>query len=274
MRFIYFFILTVFISGCSEKPKTFNGYLDANLIYISSEYSGRLQEFNASKGSFVNKNSYLFSLEQTSEDLNAKISKDGISELMAQKNEIQNKIDYATTNVRRVEKISKDDGVSKDELDNAKLTLANLKQELNAIDFKIKQQQNEKAVKEWKIKQKELFAPDSGVVFDTYYSKGEFVPASMPVLSMVVKNNVKATFYVPEIYLSKLFLGQNIKLVFDGANEKLDAKISYISNVAEYTPPIIFSKEEKQKLVFKIEAKPQDVNLTKLHIGQPVLIEF
>ena len=112
-------------------------------------------------------------------------------------------------------------------------------------------------------------SPASGLVFDTFYVDGEFVPAAHPVVSILQPSNVTLRFFVPEKALSSLKLGMNVYMRVDGEGKTYQAKISYIPPQAEYTPPVIYSRETRDKLVFMIEAYFDPATASELHPGQP-----
>jgi len=130
------------------------------------------------------------------------------------------------------------------------------------------------AQKKWVMTRKENSAPEAGIVFDTYYTKGEFVQAGNPVLSLVTKDHIKVVFFVPEERLAQIRLNQHVNLKTDVNNLFATGHVFYISNIAEFTPPIIYSREERHKLVFRVEAKIDTPDLEKIHLGQPVTLEL
>ena len=95
-----------------------------------------------------------------------------------------------------------------------------------------------------------------------------------PILSLISAKNIKLIFFVPETDLGKLHLGEAISFTSDGNTNLQAGTISYISAQAEYTPPIIFSSEDRQKLVFRVEARLTQPNLAQVHLGQPVTLEL
>jgi HlyD family secretion protein len=121
----------------------------------------------------------------------------------------------------------------------------------------------------WYLEQKAQATPDAGFVFDTYYVEGEFVPASRPVVSILPPANIRIRFFVPETALGTLSIGQTIYVQVDGTKKRLQAKIRYISPQAEYTPPVIYSRETRSKLVYMIEADFTPSDASSLHPGQP-----
>jgi HlyD family secretion protein len=121
---------------------------------------------------------------------------------------------------------------------------------------------------EWNLAQKSPMAPTSGLVFDTLFEVGELVPASTPVVVLLPASGRKARFYVPELQLASLHPGDKVTLRFDGG--ELPATISFISPQAEYTPPVIYSRDSRSKLVYLVEARPDSAAAARLKPGQPL----
>ena len=115
-----------------------------------------------------------------------------------------------------------------------------------------------------------MHAPVSGQVIDTYFRVGEKVPLDQPVLAILAPENIKVLFYIPEMQLSQIKLGQTIEFTCDSCHNRTAAKISYISPTAEYAPPIIYSKDSREKLIYLVRADmPKDI-AQKFHPGQPI----
>jgi HlyD family secretion protein len=112
-------------------------------------------------------------------------------------------------------------------------------------------------------------APAGGNIEDTFYRPGEFVAAGQPVVSLLPPENVKIRFFVPQKTLPQLKAGQKISVSCDGCKAPVEATISFLSDQAEFTPPIIYSVESRDKLVFLVEAKP-DAFDPALRPGLPV----
>jgi HlyD family secretion protein len=130
------------------------------------------------------------------------------------------------------------------------------------------------AQSDWRLAQRAVGvpagAPAKVLVYDTYYSEGEWVAAGNPVVSLLPPGNLKLRFFVPETAIGGLKIGRTVRAVCDGCDAPVSAKISYISRQAEYTPPVIYSREQRSKLVFLIEAKPEPADAVRLKPGQPL----
>lgn len=112
-------------------------------------------------------------------------------------------------------------------------------------------------------------APEAGVVQDVFFRAGEMVAAGQPVISLLPPGNRKIRFYVPEPRLAGLAVGARLRIACDGCPPDISAKVSFLSRETEFTPPVIFSEQERAKLVFKAEARFEDDTLG-LPLGLPV----
>ena len=113
-------------------------------------------------------------------------------------------------------------------------------------------------------------APSAARVEDVFFQQGEWAPANQPILSLLPDDRIKVRFFVPEPLVGKLKLGQRISVHCDGCESEVPATITFISTQCEYTPPVIYSNENRSKLVFMVIAKPPVERAAALHPGQPL----
>ncbi|HEV7384851.1 MAG TPA: HlyD family efflux transporter periplasmic adaptor subunit [Phenylobacterium sp.] len=112
-------------------------------------------------------------------------------------------------------------------------------------------------------------AASAARVEDVFFQQGEWAPANQPILSLLPDERIKVRFFVPEAALSAYRLGGVVRFGCDGCAKGLTAKIAYISPRPEFTPPVIYSREARDRLVYLIEAYPSK----RLNPGQPVDVE-
>jgi HlyD family secretion protein len=127
---------------------------------------------------------------------------------------------------------------------------------------------------EWALAQKRQAAPKAGFVFDTLYREGEWVAAGRPVVVLLPPDHIKVRSFVSETRVGTIKLGDPVQVSVDGVEGTIQAKVSYISPRAEYTPPVIYSQENREKLVFMIEMLFDQDAARNLHPGQPVDVRF
>jgi HlyD family secretion protein len=126
---------------------------------------------------------------------------------------------------------------------------------------------------QWRLSKRTLTAPAAGRVNDVIRNPGDTAGPTAPVLSMLPDGAVKLTVYIPEAAFSSVKVGDMLSVRCDGCAPGLKARVSYVSPDPEFTPPVIYSLENRQKLVYLVEARPQGDG-TRLQPGQIVDVDL
>ena len=121
-----------------------------------------------------------------------------------------------------------------------------------------------------RLDRRRVVSPVSGSVQEIYFRVGEMVQAGRPIVSLLPPENVRVRFFVPQAVLPQVHIGDRISVNCDGCAQGLVARVNFVSAQAEFTPPIIYSQEERARLVFRIEALPE--RPVDMRVGQPVSI--
>ena len=115
-----------------------------------------------------------------------------------------------------------------------------------------------------------MLSPVAGTIPEVYFRFGEMVEPGRPIVSIVPPGNIKVRFFVPQATLPTIHIGDHVLIHCDGCHDDLIARVSFISAQAEFTPPVIYSLEERARLVFRVEAIPDRPG--DLRIGQPASV--
>ena len=124
----------------------------------------------------------------------------------------------------------------------------------------------------WRLAQRHVTAPASGMIADVLVRPGEMIDAGTAVVSLLPPKNIFVRFFVGEQVLARVHLGARVRLVCDSCASDLTGTISFIAPEAEYTPPVIYSDESRDKLVTMVEARPPPAQATRLNPGEPVQV--
>jgi HlyD family secretion protein len=141
--------------------------------------------------------------------------------------------------------------------------------EINAAESAVKQARASLDQARWRLGERVIKAPAAGRISDIIRNPGDVAGPQAPVVSMLPDGAVKLTLYLPEPALSSVKVGSTLDVHCDGCKPGLQARVSYVSPDPEFTPPVIYSLETRQKLVYLIEAKPVG-EATRLQPGQIV----
>ncbi|HEU6447483.1 MAG TPA: efflux RND transporter periplasmic adaptor subunit, partial [Verrucomicrobiae bacterium] len=251
-----------FICGCSQKsPDTFQGYVEGEYVYIASPLAGTLTNLAVARGDSVTNGQLLFELERGSE---------AAALAAAQKNLQQAKasLEFAEATLQRRQELRTNNGViSPEELDQARA-----QRDADVAQVESLQAALDKA--KWSFDQKEQFAPTNAFVQDTLYRQGEFEAAGNPVVQLLPPANIKVRFFVPETALAQIKIGQTVSVHFDGAAKPFSATVNFISTQNEFTPPVLYNRENRAKLIYMIEAVFSPADATQLRPGQPVDVKL
>ena len=300
-------MLALGLAGCSRTAQNrFQGYVEGDFVQVATSESGRLDRLAVAKGDAVEAGVPLFGLEAVPEAAALRQAQAQLAAAAAQLQDLQSgkrplevdviraQLDQARAEAKKAAAERERDtaqlasgGIAQAQLDRSQAAadaaaarVLELERQhavagLPARDDQIRAQQAQVAAAqalveqaEWRLGQKTVAAPVAGLVFDTLYQPGEWVAAGRPVVRLLPAGNVKIRFFVPETALGRLGIGQVLQVRCDGGAAEIPAIITYISTEAEYTPPIIYSNETRSKLVFMVEARPD--NGVNLHPGQPV----
>ena len=252
----------IFVTGCSpDSSNVFQGYIEGEYVYVASPLGGTLQNLAVARGHQVEAGQRLFQLERRSEADAARQASNNLAQAKAN-------LALSETEYARRAQLRGDQGViSAEELDQARA-------QRDADRAQVEAQTAALAKANWSFEQKEQFAPTNAFVQDTLYRVGEWVAAGNPVVQLLPPDNLKVRFFVSETILPKIKPGQIVRVSFDGGKRDYTATVNYISAQAEFTPPVIYSQENRAKLVYMIEAKFSPADAADLRPGQPVDVEL
>jgi HlyD family secretion protein len=302
------------LMACQRPPSDrVQGYVEGEFVYVASPFAGALESLVVRRGEQVREREALFALERGSEKAardeaerrlsqalaNLEDARKGkrpteIESLKAQLKQAQAALKLSTREVVRQESLTTVPGAAVElEVDRARAArdqdrqrVAQLQADLStallgsrtdqviAAEAEVRAREAALARAEWEFGQKRQQAPKSGLVFDTLYREGEWVPAGRPVVVLLPPENIKVRAFVPEKRLGLIHPGDHAQVAVDGVPTPFLGKVSYISPRAEYTPPVIYSQESRDKLVFMVEVVFDPQSAVDLNPGQPVDVHF
>lgn len=303
-----------FLAGCNRSgTDKVQGYIEGEFVYVSSPYAGTLNALHVQRGDQITAGALLFNLEDAPERAlragaqgqvaqsraNLEDARKGkrpteIDSLDAQLKRSRAALVLAEKDLARQEKLARTPGATSQadvdkmnafrdmEVQQVALHDSDLKtgylgarsDQIVAAEALVDVNEATLAKAEWDLSQKAQNAPQSALVFDTLYREGEWVAAGRPVVCLLPPENVKVRAFVSAALVGAIHPGDRVKVTVDSVKDPFIGKVSFISPRAEYTPPVIYSLDNRSKLVFMVEAVFEREAAMKLHPGQPVDIQF
>lgn len=269
---LFFAIITVSCSRSSSHES--QGYIEGRYTYMATSVSGVLKKISVQRGAQVKQGDLLFELDPQPESDAYTAAKENLIQAIAARDAMAANLEYAKLTYERYKILVPKKAIEESRLDNARTTYESTIAQLAQANANIASTTATMQQSKWLEEQKSILAPVDAIVFDTYYRLGERTEAGKAILSLLAPSDVKAIFYVNEPMLSHLKLGNEIAVHCDGCAQAYKGKISFISPTAEYTPPVIYSTETNEKLIYRIEAEFASTVATQLHPGQPVTVTY
>jgi HlyD family secretion protein len=303
----------ILAAACGEKtPPSMQGYIEGEYVRVAAPFAGTLVSLDTARGAQVAPGAALFALEAENEDAARREAEERLRKANAQLEDLRkgkrpteiesSRAQLAQAEVaaglserdwrRQLDLVSKgfvsqskaDEARSQRDSDRKKVDqmqndLATMQagarpDEIRAAEAEAAAAKQSLAQADWKLRQKTVASTVAGIVTDTLFAKGEWVPAGSPVVSILPPANVKVRFFVPEPKLGAVKVGQKVSVACDACGSPLQATVSFVAPQAEFTPPVIYSKDSRAKLVFLVEARPTEQDASKLHPGMPVDVKL
>jgi HlyD family secretion protein len=231
------------LAGCNQsRDPGYQGWVEADMIFVSPDESGRVTRLDVREGDEVKVGTPIYSVDDD-------LQKADLNQNSATLANAQQTYDRAAS-------LSKTGSGTQANLDGAVSALRVAEAHV--------------VTSQTRLARRNGFAPVAGTVQQIYFREGEMVPAQRPVLSIMPPGNMKVRFYVAEPDLPKIAIGDEVRVSCDNCPPDLTARIYFIATTAEYTPPVIYSLDERNKLVYLVQARPSRPDA--LHVGQPISV--
>lgn len=301
---------SAFASGFIDTgPTVYNGYVEANYVYVAATNPGRIKDISAVEGATVTLGQALFALDddQYRAALSAAVAKQAAAEatwLNLETGSRSEEIDVIRASLKQAEASQalaettlartlklKERGLVSDsqvdsaqaQLDTANASVAQLQAQLTVAELPARPEQLAAAKANYEaavanveaaqinLDDRAVESPVGGVVDRVYYRTGEVVGTGSSVLSILPPGELKVEFFLPETERNRFRIGDILNVTCDSCTTGLTATISYLASQPQHTPPIIYSREERKRLVFLAEARIDDS--VSLLPGQPVTMK-
>ncbi len=297
--------------GQAPAVTAWQGYVDADYVKVAPTQQGLLTSLSVSRGDSVKAGAPLFAQDDTydraaRDETAAKLAQaqaqltnletaSRATEIAQAEADLVDQIaarDRAEKDLARAQVLVKTAAGTKQQLDQANADALSATAKVQAAQAKLDQERSptgrvqeiaaQKAVvdemhaqlaeAQWRMDQRHVDAPTSALVADVYAWPGETVGAGAPVVELLPPANILVRFFVGETELPRIHVGERLGVSCDTCPVGLTADVSFVSPQPEYTPPVIFSEQTRDKLVYLIEARPNGDQSMVLKPGEPVSV--
>lgn len=308
---IAFFVgLLALVPGVGPAPEpAWNGYVEADYVYLSAPSAGTIATVAAHEGQVIEAGEVLFTLETRQQQAllraaEARVeaaranvenlatgSRDAeIDVVRANLEKAQADLALAASQSERSTKLLAEGLVPQAKADQDQANLRSARAQVQQLEAQLRvaelpardpqrmaaeatlvaaEADADKARDD--LADRTVVAPTDGRVERVYFSGGEVAAAGTPVVALLPADALKVKFYIAEAERPGLALGERLTVSCDGCGEAVSATVSFFASDPQFTPPVIYSRDERARLTFLAEATLADG--ATLQPGQPVTVE-
>lgn len=300
------------LAGCNDDATTITGYVEGDRLHIGLPAGGILTSVDVVRGQSVTPGQRLFQLDQQAEQARVAEARARLAQATAQRDNLLSGLrplelealdaqkaqatadaERAQADLRRQQDLIKSSAAARSRLDQARAEALRFKarveeldariaqarqgartDEIRAADFAVSAAEAALATAEWSLERRTAAAPEAARVEDVLFQPGETAPANGPVVVLLPPDRITLRFYLGPEQIGRIRPGETLPVHCTGCPPDLTARISYVAGEASYAPPVLYSRDNAETLVFRVDAVPSAASSPAvtdvLRPGQPV----
>ncbi|HVY83739.1 MAG TPA: efflux RND transporter periplasmic adaptor subunit [Caulobacterales bacterium] len=257
MRRALILSLLLLAGACAKRESdVMQGYGEADYIYLASQEAGVVRELSVNEGDQVERGALIFRLDPDRLQLNAQSASESRNALAQAVRAAEANAQLTQRNFDRSQQLFAQGFQSHARLDadraardQAAAQLAEARRQLTASGA-------ESGLAQVRLGDLSASAPLAGRIERIFHRQGEVVAAGAPIATLLAPQNMKVRFFAPENLVARLRPGARVLISCDGCAANLSGRVIRVADEPQFTPPVIYSLEQRQKLVFLVEARP------------------
>ena len=249
-------IIALFAAACSRAPNdVLQGYGEADYIYLSSQETGVVDELFVREGDRVEAGARVFTLDPDRLALNEQSASAQSAAAASAVRTAQAQATLAQRNYARGAELFERGFYPRARLDSDRAALDAANAQLAQARREAGAARASTGLARTRVQDLNGQTPAAGVIERIYHRPGEVVAAGQPIAALLAPTNMKVRFFAPEDMLTRLPVGARVLVSCDGCGEPRAAIVSFVAQEPQFTPPVIYSLDQREKLVFLIEAR-------------------
>ncbi|HXJ79197.1 MAG TPA: efflux RND transporter periplasmic adaptor subunit [Candidatus Methylomirabilis sp.] len=261
-------VALLLLAGCGRpQDDPWLGYGEGDYALIAAPQGGWVTSLAVERGQMVHRGDLLFTLDSREQLASRDQAAAALDQARASLAQEEANLTYAQIELARQNRLASDSAGTPSVREQAENSAKQSTARIAQLRAQIAQMEASLSGADYTLSQRRIVAQTEGPVEDIFFRPGEYVPPSTAVVSVLPPANIYVRFFVPETQFAKVHLGQKVRITCDGCTP-LEATVTFIASQEEYTPPVIFSVGNREKLVFKVEARAPGG--LPVHPGQPV----
>lgn len=293
INFLLFATIILFVScRSSEDKNSASGVFEATEIIVSSEANGQILSFDVQEGKeiepgqdlglidtlqlYLKRKQLLFGIEAMggkSIDVNTQIAalEEQITKLKSEKQRVETLLKKNAANTKQLDDINSSIAVAQKQLEAQKSAFERGNKSISSEEASMRMQVLQLNDQ---LKKCRITSPIKGTVLLKYVEKGEFTGIGRPLFKVADMENMILRAYITSEQLTKIKLGQEIKIMtdFGDTQKEYKGKVGWISSKAEFTPKAVQVKDDRDNLVYAIKINVKNDGYLKIGMYGDIIL--
>lgn len=263
-KFYYNILIMIIFFNCRNSTPAYidlSGTVEVVEVNVSSEIPGRIKKINVNEGARVKRGEVVIIFDKEKYQLQYEQADGQYKALEKNLEALQLNYSNAEKNFERIKKLREENAIDEAQFDLLRTQRDYLLKQIDATRSQLSSAGATRALAEKQLDDAEVKSPIDGVVLHKLAEEGEVVAQGMPLLIIGDLDHPWVRTYVPQRFLGKIKLGQEVMVISDSFPEKeFKGKIIYISSKEEFTPKNLVTEEERTKMVYAIKVAIDNSN--------------
>lgn len=269
MKRILILSLALLAAACArETSNVLQGYGEADYIYLSSQEPGVVSELSVREGDTVEAGARVFSLDPDRLTFNEESARAQGAAASSAIRTAQAQATLAQRNYRRGAELFERGFYPRARLDSDRAAMDAANAQLTQARREAGAASAATGLARSRLGDAQGQAPAAGTIQQVFHRAGEVVAAGQPIVALLTPENMKVRFFAPEAMLAQFPVGARVMVSCDGCAQPVEARVSFVATEPQFTPPVIYSLDQREKLVFLVEARFNSA--TPIRPGMPV----
>lgn len=285
-KYILLFAVVLYTTACERTDKdrfVYNGRSETDIISLSSQVSGIVENVFFEEGGFVKKGNVLFTVNTDKMESVLKGQQAQVLEIDANLNankanikQVDSELKFAMETLEKTKRLVAQGAATRQRQEElqTKVNVLKAKKEMlitnrNQMDAKKKQLSALMEQTKISIRDASIESPIDGVILNQFVNEGELVLPGRRMAEIADLNKMEITVYVSLADLPEIKIGNNADVRIDGRDSLLQGRIRWIASESEFTPKTILTRETRTSLVYAVKIAVDNKDRI-LKIGMPV----
>lgn len=265
----YFCVLALAVAACApHQTDAMQGYGEADYIYLASQEAGVVRDLSVTEGQSVAPGDVVARLDPDRLSLNAQSASASSSALAEAVRAAEANARLTQTNFTRSQQLFAQGFESQAKLDADRAARDQAAAQLDQTRRQLNASGAESGLAQTRLNDLSVTAPKAGRIERIFHRQGEVVAAGAPIATLLAPENMKVRFFAPENMVARLRPGVRVSFSCDGCAANLTGRVIRVADEPQFTPPVIYSLEQREKLVYLVEARPDQAEA--IRPGLPV----